>query len=126
MRAVTVKFPLSALLAAAILAGCATPPAIDASQFPAAPAQFREGDGRWTVANPAEAQPRGEWWKSFSDPVLDDLVERADRNNTSIRIAAARLAQARALVQSANADRMPQLGIGAAAVRGDGLPNNPE
>jgi outer membrane protein, multidrug efflux system len=57
--------------------------------------------------------------------VLDDLVERADRNNTTIQVAAARLAQARALVQSANADRMPQLGIGASAVRGDGLPNNP-
>ena len=65
----------------------------------------RKRDGRWTVAPPAEAQPRGDWWKAFADPVLDDLVERADRNNTSIQQAAARLAQARALVRSADADR---------------------
>ena len=51
-------------------------------------------------AAPAEAQPRGEWWKAFDDPVLDELVARADRNNTSIQVAAARLAQARALARS--------------------------
>jgi multidrug efflux system outer membrane protein len=57
--------------------------------------------------------------------VLDELVARADRNNTSVQQAAARLAQARALLRSADADRMPQLGIGASAARQDGLPLAP-
>jgi multidrug efflux system outer membrane protein len=108
---------LSALVAALVLAGCAALPAIDPSTLPMTPQQFKEADARWTRASAAEAQPRGEWWKAFADPVLDGLVERAGRDNTSIQTAAARLAQARALVRGAQADRMPQLGVGAGVVR---------
>src|ERR1700686_2692447 len=82
-----------AIVAMAALAGCAIVPAIDASALPAAPAQFKEG-GHWTVAAPADAQPRGEWWKAFADPVLDDLIARANRGNASIQVAASHLAQA--------------------------------
>ena len=108
---------------ALILAGCATPPAIDPMLLPAAPAQFKEGDGRWTVAAPAEAQPRGEWWKAFRDPVLDGLVAAADRNNAGIQAAAARLAQARAIARITDADRSPQLGVDAGASRVGGIVN---
>lgn len=105
------------LLAALVLAGCASVPDIDPASLPATPAAFKEGDGRWTTVQPAEAQPRGEWWKAFADPQLDDLVERAARSNASVQVAAARLAQARALLKSADADRAPQLGLSTGAVR---------
>ena len=82
-----------------------------------------KGDGRWTVAKPAEAQARGEWWKAFADPVLDDLVARADRSNASIQVAAARLAQARAIARITDADRMPQLGVDAGVSRLGGIVN---
>ncbi len=118
----TMMRTLLALAVAILLAGCAERAAHRSPRrCRPTPAAFKERDPRWTPAAPAEAQPRGEWWKAFADPVLDDLVERADRANTSIQVAAARLVQARALVQSADADRMPQLGIGASALRGDGL-----
>jgi multidrug efflux system outer membrane protein len=105
-----------------LLAGCATSlPKIEPEKLPQAPAAFKEGDGRWTQAPPAEAQARGEWWKAFSDPVLDDLVERANRGNTSIQLAAARLAQARAFVRATDADRSPQVGVGASATRAQGI-----
>ena len=113
------------LLLAMALAGCVSVPAIDTASLPQAPASFKEGDGRWTVAPPAESQPRGEWWKAFGDPVLDDLVARADRGNTTIQVAAARLVEARALVRSSEADRMPQVGVAAGAARTYGLPFNP-
>src|SRR6185369_17223183 len=90
-------------------------------KLPQPPAAFKEGDGRWTQAAPAEARPRGEWWKAFADPVLDDLVERANRSNTSIQGAAARLAQARAFVRATDADRAPQIGVGASATRAQGI-----
>jgi outer membrane protein, multidrug efflux system len=114
---------VATLTLALILAGCATPPAIDPSTLPAAPVRFKEGDGRWTLAAPAVAQARGEWWRAFADPVLDNLIERADRNNTSIQVAAGRLVQARAFVRSTEADRMPQVGVGASAYRVDGIVN---
>jgi len=108
---------LSTLALALVLAGCASVPAIDPAALPATPAAFKEDGGRFTAASAADAQPRGEWWKAFADPVLDDLVERAGRGNSSIQVAAARLAQARALVRSAEADRAPQLGVSAGAAR---------
>lgn len=109
--------PGTAVLAALLLAGCATVPPIDPAALPAAPPAFKEADSRWTTVAPAEAQPRGTWWKAFADPVLDGLIDQATRGNTSIQVAAARLAQARALVRSAQADRSVQVGVGAGAVR---------
>src|SRR5689334_3190685 len=111
-------FRLLPLAAALVLAGCAVR-TIEPVAAPAAPAAFKELDGRWTQAQPAEAQPRGEWWKAFGDPVLDELVVRADRNSTSVQLAAARLNQARALLRAADADRLPQVGVSAGASRGN-------
>jgi multidrug efflux system outer membrane protein len=102
-----------------LVAGCATSlPKIEPEKIPAAPAEFKE---KWTVAAPAEAQPRGEWWKAFADPVLDDLVERAGRSNASVQVAAARLAQARAFVRATDAQRALQAGLGASARRAQGI-----
>src|ERR1700754_4361874 len=97
------------LIAALVLAGCASVPEIDPDTLPKAPAAYKEGDGKWTRVQPAEAQPRGEWWRAFGDPVLDDLVARAGGSNTSIQQAAARLAQARAAAGLADANRRPQM-----------------
>ena len=114
------------LFAALVLAGCASAPAELPTFTP--PAQFKEQaadtQGSWTRAQPAEAQPRGEWWRSFDDPVLDRLIERADARNTSIQAAAARLAEARALARNTDADRAPQIGLGAGALRSAGLDRN--
>ncbi|CAN5876911.1 efflux transporter outer membrane subunit [soil metagenome] len=112
-----IRFAVAPLLAALVLAGCANVPTVEPVAAPVAPSAYKEADGRWAALTPAEAQARGEWWKVFADPLLDDLVARADRNNTSIQLAAARLAQARALVRSTNADSLPQIGIGAGAAR---------
>ncbi|HSX92173.1 MAG TPA: efflux transporter outer membrane subunit [Hydrogenophaga sp.] len=118
MKAFNRLLPLAAAL---VLAGCATalptlPPGVDT------PPQFKEqrGNTQWTIAQPAEAQSRGTWWKAFNDPVLDELIERAGAGNTDIQQAAARLAQARALLRGAQADRAPQIGAGASANRGAG------
>jgi multidrug efflux system outer membrane protein len=112
---------LSALVLALALAACATPPAIDTSSLPQAPAEFKEASPafKYVAATP---QPEGEaWWRAFADPALDDLVARADRGNTTIQVAAARLAQSRALLLSSRARQLPQLGLGASAQRGDGF-----
>jgi multidrug efflux system outer membrane protein len=109
---------LAPLMLALALAGCATSVPLPPDTPPVAPAAFKEVEGaRFAALPPAEAQPRGAWWKAFGDPVLDDLIARADRGNNSIQIAAAHLAQARALVKAANADRLPQIGASAGANR---------
>jgi multidrug efflux system outer membrane protein len=121
MREITmrIKFVVAPLLAAMVLVGCATAPlpANPDHALPAIPAQFKEDGARFTTAMPAEQADRGAWWRAFNDPVLNDLVERAGARNASIQEAGARLAQARALLRSADANRAPQFGIGAGAQR---------
>jgi multidrug efflux system outer membrane protein len=121
MREITmrIKFVVAPLLAAMVLVGCATAPlpANPDHALPAIPAQFKEDGARFTTAMPAEQADRGAWWRAFNDPVLNDLVERAGARNANIQEAGARLAQARALLRSADANRAPQLGIGAGAQR---------
>jgi multidrug efflux system outer membrane protein len=51
------------------------------------------------------------WWTMFGDPVLNQLVDEALAHNTDVAIAAARVAQARSALRSANADRLPTLDL---------------
>src|SRR3954471_11900759 len=115
---------LTSLMAVAALASaCATAPDIDPKQLPETPAVFREAPeaGHWALVAPAAGRARGEWWKAFGDPVLDDLVARADANNNGIRVAAARLAQARAIARTTDADRLPQVQASANVARVGGF-----
>ena len=62
-----------------------------------------------TVAAAAgAAEPQ--WWKQFQDPALDSVIERAARNNLDVRIAAARVAEARAAAGVARSGLLPQVG----------------
>jgi multidrug efflux system outer membrane protein len=111
------------LVAALLLSACAAPafrqPAV------ATPAAFKESadvrnaaDGTtWTVGRPAEAQPRGEWWRVFDDETLNGLMLDATANNQNLTVVAARVKQARAIAGIAEADRIPQVGIGIGAQR---------
>lgn len=106
---------LAPLLAALVLAGCATAPAALNTPLPATPAAFK---GQSLPASAAAAAPaHGPWWQAFDDAVLNALVARAEGANTSIQAAAARLAQARAVLGATDANRAPQLGLAAGATR---------
>jgi outer membrane protein TolC len=67
---------------------------------------------RWSEAPPAPAvppRPLTQWWKSFSDPELDSLVDRALRANLNVQLAEALLHEARARRQIAAAPLWPSL-----------------
>lgn len=51
------------------------------------------------------------WWRSFGDDGLERLVERALRGNTDVRVAVARLRQARAVATGTDADSLPRLDV---------------
>ncbi len=50
------------------------------------------------------------WWEVFRDDALSGLINEALKNNYDLRIAAARVVQARALYGVAQADFFPQIG----------------
>lgn len=58
-----------------------------------------------------------DWWHRFDDPALVGLVEEALRANTDLQQAAARVAEARALLTGRQAERYPLLEIEGNAAR---------
>ena len=58
-----------------------------------------------------------EWWKSFHDPELDSLVKRAVATNPDLKLAAARVEEARANRGVARSGALPQITGSAEALR---------
>jgi multidrug efflux system outer membrane protein len=100
----------------AALAGCSLAPKLEQPEVDVPPRYKALGPdepvGAWKPAEPADGAPRGEWWKVFADPVLDDLERQATAANPNVQLAAARVAQSRAIVGVVNAQRYPQVGAG--------------
>ena len=57
------------------------------------------------------------WWEQFGDPVLNDLVDTALRNNRNLLIAAARVDQFIGALTATGSQLYPQIGYGADASR---------
>jgi multidrug efflux system outer membrane protein len=57
------------------------------------------------------------WWTLYGDPHLDLLIDEALAHNTDLRIAAARVDEARAQLGITRADQYPAVNAGAAASR---------
>ncbi len=79
----------------------------------------------WHEAVPGDATLKGNWWELFADPALDPLVERALRANQNLRVAAARLEQARSQVTVARSYLYPEIGVQASAARSKSSANRP-
>jgi outer membrane protein, multidrug efflux system len=113
--------PCWAVVAAA--AGCAVGP--DYHKPPADVPPAWQPDAPWHEAAPNDAALKGDWWLLFQDDSLNPLVDRALTGNQSLRVAAARLEQARAQVTVAAADLYPWVGLSAQAARGKTSANRP-
>jgi outer membrane protein TolC len=57
------------------------------------------------------------WWKNFNDPELDSLMERAVTSNLDLKIATARVREARAQYRVTAADLWPTVGTSASYER---------
>ncbi|MDR5800109.1 efflux transporter outer membrane subunit [Caballeronia sp. LZ001] len=68
-----------------------------------------------SVAVPEPVDPQ--WWNSFGDPVLTELVTRAMDSNLDIKVAAARLLESRAQLGQTKADELPTLNGNASYTR---------
>ncbi|WP_426013038.1 efflux transporter outer membrane subunit [Caulobacter sp. DWR2-3-1b2] len=61
------------------------------------------------AATYSAAQPEADWWKLFGDPVLDGLVSQALAGNLDLKVAVARVDEARALFKDARLDQLPRV-----------------
>ena len=107
MRHIKKKFRAPVLAAAlvAMLSGCTVGPDYVRQLFETPP--------NWRVDYPQAAQLTNlRWWEQFQDPVLNQLVETALRNNQDIRIAAERVEQYLGQLQTTRSQFFPQLSYG--------------
>ncbi len=115
-----VKTRLTALAMALALAGCAVGPTYDKPPPVDTPVAFKEGQGAWIRAVPADTLERGPWWQLFNDPALNALADKVDVSNQNIAASVAAYAQARALVAEQRASLLPVVTLGGGANRSGG------
>lgn len=106
------------LLAPVLLSACVVGPDYVRPSTPV-PAQgsggaFRE-TGIITAATPTPLPDR--WWQIYNDPTVDRLVTAALTHNTDIRVAAANLERARAVLSEQRGARLPTTSPTAQATR---------
>jgi multidrug efflux system outer membrane protein len=92
-------------VAALALAGCAMAPQPAPPSTLVTPAQ-------WRSPALAGAPVERDWWRSFGDPVLDQLVSQAEQNNGDVRVALSRLQEYQARVRIASSAQAPTLTAG--------------
>jgi outer membrane protein, multidrug efflux system len=86
------KFRIGTLALIFLAAGCTVGPNYERPDL-AAPVGWKEAQQTGVDARSAELS---RWWSAFNDPLLDSLVERAVRSNLDLRLAEARIREARA------------------------------
>ncbi len=74
------------------LAACTVGPNYEQPRYAVSPG-WKEGQQSGVVSQPAELS---RWWSAFNDPMLNSLVERAIQSNLDLRVAQARIREARA------------------------------
>lgn len=96
-----------------VLPACLDPvgPTYERPAQPIVPTTYREAP-----PDPASIADLA-WWQIFDDPVLAGLIREALANNRDVRIAAARVEQARAQALVVAADTQPQVGYQAEVSR---------
>ena len=117
-------FALSALCAAALLAGCSMIPTYERPAAPIGadwPALSAVGANTTTTASAPTGVAAAdiEWQAFFSDPKLRQLIEASLRNNRDLRVAVLNIEQARAQYQIQRSAQYPAIG---AALTGSRLP----
>ena len=107
-------------LAALVLGGCMVGPKYQKPSVPMT-ATYKEAEG-WKAAQPSDHLPKGQWWAIFGDPDLDALEEQVAAANQNLKVAEARLRQARAQVRFNRAALFPTISAsaGASSVRDSG------
>ncbi len=115
MRRPTSRWTLlpAALLAAGALAGCVVGPRYQRPPV-AVPAEARGQQGPVDAASLADQ----EWWKIFADDALQGLIAEALRNGYDLRLAAARVEEARANAGIARSEYFPSIQLSAGVEHG--------
>ncbi|QNK00749.1 efflux transporter outer membrane subunit [Dyella telluris] len=96
-----------------VLGGCMVGPDYHRPEV-SAPPQYKELPG-WTAATPSDDAPKGDWWKAFNDPLIDELEPQVAVSNQTVAKSYANYQAAMADVQVARSALFPTIGLGGSA-----------
>src|SRR5262249_56672379 len=96
-----------------LAAGCAVGPNYHKPDLPV-PAAWMEAQQNGGDVRSAEL---ARWWSAFNDPLLNSLVDRAVRSNLDLRLAEARIREARASRVVTASDAWPKLNVSGSYTR---------
>ena len=99
------KLAPAMLLLGAFLGGCAVGPDYAAPETPSEAGWLERGEG---LSGTSPGDELGNWWQGFDDPLIETYVLAGHEASKRIDIAAARLAEARALSRAARSSLLPQ------------------
>jgi NodT family efflux transporter outer membrane factor (OMF) lipoprotein len=108
---------------ALLLSGCMVGPDYVKPSAPTTDA-YKENEG-WRIAQPSDHLPRGTWWEVFNEPELDRLEEQVASANQDLKVAEARLREARAAVRFNRAALFPTISTSAGVSSIHGSANRP-
>ncbi len=111
---------LAGSLAALVLSGCVVGPDYKAPEIQT-PGQYSSAALVQPTTRPVEDLSR--WWTVFDDAKLTSLIERAAASNLDLKIAAARLREAKAARGIVSAGLWPSANLGASAYQSKGSEN---
>lgn len=99
------------MLAAGLIAGCASPEPIGEKATAAARASLPETPRTWAMIGAKVGEVPVGWVDAFNDSLLSKLVAEAQHNNRNLQAAAAAVDGARALTRQAGAALLPQVNL---------------
>ncbi len=115
------SLPTSFLALVLALSGCT---AVGPNYEPANPQDYKLKE-QWQAPLPkvgaAKLDNLTQWWASFNDPLLSELISQTQQNNPSIAAAAARIEGARAGLKAAGASQLPGVNGSAGVQRQAGV-----
>jgi len=106
----------------ALLTACSVGPDYVQPTVPQA-AAYKES-GPWKKAQPRDDISKGDWYTVFHDPKLNELEAQAEASNQTLRVAMAKVSEARALARQAEANFFPMVDFEGTGSRQRTSPNN--
>lgn len=104
------------LFSSLLIASCSFSPVKQPPPIAAA-VTFKEGPATWKTAEPADQQPRGDWWRIFRDEELDALMRAVEESNQTLEASVARADQANAVLSVSRMAFLPTLNGNASITR---------
>ncbi len=100
---------ISVLFAALLLEACLSPAAHQDSGVNVPASWSRLSAADMPLASAPNAEIDQQWWRNFSDPTLDALIDEALADNKTLQIAKARIEEARADRANARSSLFPEV-----------------